>query len=135
MQDGSRSTICHDCILSAPHEGLVGLQHGFQFLVGVNAILEVGLAFVLLSLSRQTTKRSRCQPELLFLLSPIGSHVGCRYTLHPKYFNLVTRTARERILNPETITSASEDKYLIILTVRDRACGLVGCELRGHPRC
>ena len=108
MQDGSRRAIRHHCILSASHEGLVGLQHGFQFLVGVNAILEVGLALVLLSLPRQTTKRSRRQPKLLFLLSPIASHVWCWDTFHSEYFNLITGTARERILNTKTITSAGK---------------------------
>lgn len=135
MQYGPRSTIRHHCVLRASHEGLVGLQHWLQFLEGVNAVLKVGFAFVLLSLSGQTTKRSRCQPKLLFFLSPIGSHVGRWDTLHPEYLNLVTAAARERILNPESVTSAGKSRYWVLLTVRDRACGLVGCELRGHLQC
>lgn len=130
MQDGPRSTIRHYCILRASHEGLVGLQHGFQFFVGVNAILEVGLAFVLLSLSRQTTKRSRRQPKLLFLLSPIASHVGCRDTLHSEYFNLVTGATRERILNTETITLAGKTGIRRYLRLRIELVDLldVNCE-------
>lgn len=113
----------------------MGLQHWLQFLKGIYAILEVGLAFVLLSLSGQTTKRSRRQPELLFFLSSVTSYVGCWDTLHPEYFDLVTGTARKGILNPETIISVGAVRYWVLLTVQDRACALVGYGPQGHQQC